>query len=50
VINPSLLERAPMLAASVVPLCLGRALVEVDTGLPGAAAKAIAGVAAALGM
>jgi predicted kinase len=50
VINPSILERAPMLAASVVPLGLGGALVEVDTGLPGATAMAIAGLTAALGV
>jgi predicted kinase len=49
VINPSILERAPMLTASVVPLGLGGPLVEVDTEPPGAAAKAVADVAAALG-
>lgn len=49
VINPSILDRASALAASVTPLGLGAALVQVDTGQPGASARAVAAVTAALG-
>jgi predicted kinase len=50
VINPSmLLGHTEMLAAVVSPLGLGGVLVKVDTGLPGAAAGAVATVTAALG-
>jgi predicted kinase len=48
VINPSILDRAAALAASVTPLGLGATLIEVDTGQPGAPAKAIAAVTGAL--
>ena len=42
-INPDgVLSRGSQLAATVKPLHLGAALVEVDTGQPGAPAKAVA--------
>jgi len=44
VINPSLIDQAAALAATVTPLGLGAALVRLDTGEPDASAKAIAGV------
>lgn len=50
VINPSILDQVAGLAAAVVPLGLGGACVKVDTGLPGAPARAIAAVTAALGL
>ncbi len=49
VINPSIVAGAAALAASVTPLRLGAALVDVDTGQPGAPAAALTAVAAALG-
>jgi predicted kinase len=49
VINPSVMESAAGLAATVTPLRLGAALVEVDTGAPDAPAMAVAAAAAALG-
>jgi len=49
VINPSLIDEAAKLGAAVTPLGLGAALVEVDTGQPDAAARAVAAVASALG-
>lgn len=48
VINPSLLERAAALAATVAPLGLGPVLVEVDTQRPGASATVVTAVEAAL--
>jgi predicted kinase len=48
VINPSLLSRATPLVATVSPLGLGAALVEVDTQQPDASATAVTAVAAAL--
>ena len=48
VINPSIMDRAATLAASVVPLNLGAALVKVDTGQAGALDRAVAAVKAAL--
>jgi predicted kinase len=47
-INPSILDRAPALAATVVPLGLGASLVDVDTEQPGAADRAVASVRTAL--
>jgi predicted kinase len=44
VINPSIMDRAAALAASVTPLRLGAALVDVDTGQPGAPGAAAAAV------
>ena len=41
-------DRVGLLAASVTPLRLGAALVEVDTGPPGADDLAVAAVRAAL--
>jgi predicted kinase len=48
VINPSLIDQAAALAATVTPLGLGAALVTVDTREPDASAMAIAGVREAL--
>jgi predicted kinase len=48
-INPSLIDEAAARAASVVPLGLGAALIEVNTGQEGAPARAVAVVTAALG-
>ena len=48
VINPAIMDRAATLAASVVPLNLGAALVKVDTGQAGATDRAVAAVTAAL--
>jgi len=48
-ISPSIIGRAAALAATVTPLGLGAALVRVDTGQPGAPARAVAAVTAALG-
>ncbi len=48
VINPAIIERAASLAASVVPLVLGAALVKVDTGQAEAPEQAVAQVTAAL--
>ena len=48
-ISPSIIGRAATLAATVTPLGLGAALVKVDTGQPGAPARAIAAITAALG-
>jgi len=47
-INPAMADRVGLLAASVRPLCLGAALVEVDTGRPGASERAVAAVRAAM--
>jgi AAA domain-containing protein len=47
--DPSVLDDAAPLVAAVTPIGLGPALIEVDTGLPGAAARALAAVAAVLG-
>lgn len=49
VINPAVLERAAMLAATVTPLGLGSALIRVDTEQPDAPACALAEVAVVLG-
>jgi len=49
VISPSILGQAAALAAAVVPLGLGAALVQVDTGHPGAPDRAVDAVTAALG-
>jgi predicted kinase len=49
VIDPSILDGAAALAATVVPLGLGGALVRIDTGRPGATAGALAAAEAALG-
>ena len=48
VINPAMADRVGLLAASVTPLRLGAALVEVDTGTPGASERAVAAVLAVL--
>ena len=48
-ISPSIVGRAADLAATVTPLSLGAALIKVDTGQPGAPARAVAAVTAALG-
>jgi predicted kinase len=48
VISPSLLSGAAVLSATVSPLGLGAALVEVDTQQPGATATAVTAAAAAL--
>ena len=48
VINPVMAERVGVLAATVTPLRLGAALIEVDTGPPGADDLAVAAVRAAL--
>jgi len=48
VINPVIAERVGALAATVTPLRLGAALIEVDTGPPGAGDLAVAAVRAAL--
>jgi predicted kinase len=45
VMNPAILDRAAALAATVAPLGLGASLVQVDTGQPGASARAVAAVA-----
>jgi len=49
VISPSIVGRAADLAATVTPLSLGAALIKVDTGHPGAPARAVAAATAALG-
>ena len=49
VMNPAILDRAAMLAATVTPLRLGAALIDADTGLDGAPARAVAAVREALG-
>jgi hypothetical protein len=49
VINPAMAGQPATLAATVTPLRLGAALVEVDTGRPGAPGRAVAEVRAALG-
>ena len=38
-INPAMAGRVAFLAASVTPLRLGAALIEVDTGTPGASER-----------
>lgn len=45
VINPSIIQPAAALAATVTPLRLGKILVQVDTGRAGAPARAAAAVA-----
>jgi predicted kinase len=49
VINPSVMDSAATLAATVIPLRLGAALVQVNTGEPDSPGMAVAAVAAALG-
>jgi predicted kinase len=49
VINPSILDRAQALAATVAPLGLGTSLVEINTEQPGSADRAIASARTALG-
>lgn len=49
VMNPAMLDRAAMLAATVTPLRLGAALIDADTGRDGAPARAVAAVREALG-
>ncbi len=49
VINPAMADRVTYLAASVTPLRLGAALIEVDTGSPGASGQAVSAVRAAIG-
>ena len=48
VMNPAVADRAAELARTVMPLGLGAALIEVDTGQEGATARAVAAVGAAL--
>ena len=48
VMNPAVADRAAELARTVMPLGLGAALIEVDTGQEGATARAVAAVRAAL--
>jgi hypothetical protein len=48
VMNPAVADRAAELARTVMPLGLGAALIEVDTGHEGATARAVAGVRATL--
>jgi len=48
VMNPAMADRAGFLAATVTPLELGAALVEVDTGPPGAGERAVTAVRARL--
>lgn len=48
VMNPAIADRAFELARTVVPLGLGAALIEVDTGQEGATERAMAAVQAAL--
>ena len=49
VINPAMAGRVASLAASVTPLGLGAALMDVDTGRPDASELAVAAVRAAIG-
>ena len=48
VINPAMAARPASLAATVTPLRLGAALVEVDTGTPGATGLAVTAVRSVL--
>jgi predicted kinase len=48
VINPSILDRAEALAATVIPLGLGASLIEVNTEQPASADRAIASARTAL--
>jgi predicted kinase len=48
VMNPAIADRAFELARTVIPLGLGAALIEVDTGQEGATGRAVAAVQAAL--
>jgi hypothetical protein len=50
VMNPAVLDRASMLAATVTPLGLGAALIRVDTGRTGGPATALAAVTEELGL
>jgi hypothetical protein len=49
VINPAMAGRPAELAATVTPLRLGAALIEVDTGEPDATARAVTAVRSVLG-
>lgn len=49
VINPAMADRVAFLAASVTPLRLGAALIEVDTGSPGASDQSVAAIRMAIG-
>ena len=49
VINPEMAGRPAELAATVTPLRLGAALIEVDTGEPDATARAVTAVRSVLG-
>jgi hypothetical protein len=46
--NPAMADRVGFLAATVTPLGLGAALVDVDTGVPGASERAVTAVRARL--
>jgi hypothetical protein len=48
VINPAMAGRPASLAATVTPLRLGAGLVEVDTGVPDAAARAVTAIRSVL--
>jgi hypothetical protein len=50
VINPAMAARPASAAATVTPLRLGADLIEVDTGAPGAAERAVAAVRSALSL
>src|SRR5215472_18984744 len=50
VINPAMAVRPAFLAATVTPLQLGADLIEVDTGAPGAAVRAVTTVRSALSL
>jgi hypothetical protein len=49
VINPAMADRVAFLAASVAPLRLGAALIEIDTGSPDAPGRSVAAVRMAIG-
>jgi adenylylsulfate kinase-like enzyme len=46
VMNPAIADRVGFLAATVTPLGLGAAQIEVDTGTPGASKRAVTAVRA----
>jgi predicted kinase len=48
VINPAIIGQAAAAAASATPLRLGAALIEIDTGTPGAPARAVTAVKTAI--
>ena len=50
VINPAMAVRPAELAATVTPLRLGAALIEVDTGAPGATEGAVTAVRSILSL